>query len=245
MLLEAKTAIVYGGAGSIGSAVARAYAGEGAHVFLAGRTLRTLDAVADAIRAAGGRGDTAQVDALDPDAVRDHAEHVAQTTGRIDIAFNAVGNDDLQGIALAELSYRDFIRPVEKILASQFHIARAVSAHMVTRRSGVILTMGGGREAIPLLDGAHTAWSAVTGLCRQLASELGPHGVRMAWLLSPGSPDADGAAADGVDEFATATLLNRRPTLDDVAHVATFLASDWARTMTATEINLTAGAVVD
>jgi len=40
-------------------------------------------------------------------------------------------------------------------------------------------------------------------------------------------------------------MLNRRPTLDDVGNAAAFLASDWASTMTATEVNITAGAVID
>jgi 3-oxoacyl-[acyl-carrier protein] reductase len=65
MLLENKTAIVYGGSGSVGGAVARAFAREGATVFLAGRTLATLEEVAEEIRAAGGEAETAQVDALD------------------------------------------------------------------------------------------------------------------------------------------------------------------------------------
>jgi len=102
--------------------------------------------------------------------------------------------------------------------------------------------MGGGREAIPLLGGAHVAWAALAGITRQLAAELGPRGVRALWLLSPGSPDADAAdqEADTVH-----TLLGRRPTLAEVGDLAAFLASDRAATMTATEVNITGGAVVD
>jgi len=65
MLLENKNAVIYGGGGSIGGAVARAFAREGAKVFLAGRTLATIDAVAEEISASGGVAETAQVDALD------------------------------------------------------------------------------------------------------------------------------------------------------------------------------------
>ena len=64
MLLESKSAIVYGGGGSIGGAVARAFAAEGARVFLAGRTLGKLETVADAIRSAGGAAHVAELDAL-------------------------------------------------------------------------------------------------------------------------------------------------------------------------------------
>jgi len=110
----------------------------------------------------------------------------------------------------------------------------------VERGTGVILVMAGGREAIPNLGGSHVAWAALAGLCRQLAAELGPQGVRVAWLLSPGSPKPDEPDPD-----ATRLLLPRRPSYADVANAAVFAASDWAMTMTATEINLTGGAVVD
>src|SRR4051812_11977723 len=78
MLLEDKTAVIYGGAGSVGGAVARAFAREGATVFLAGRTEAKLEAVADAIRASGGEAQTAVVDALDEAAVDRHAGAVAE-----------------------------------------------------------------------------------------------------------------------------------------------------------------------
>ena len=74
MLLEGKVAIVYGGGGSIGGAAARAFGREGATVHLAGRTLATVDAVAEDIRAAGGTAETAEVDALDERSVDRHAE---------------------------------------------------------------------------------------------------------------------------------------------------------------------------
>jgi 3-oxoacyl-[acyl-carrier protein] reductase len=241
MLLEGKTAIVYGAAGSIGAAVSAAYAREGARLFLAGRTAEPLDLVADQIRANGGHADVAEIDATNRSLVQAHADTVAAATGAIDIAFNATSNDDLQGTALVDMNYDDVIRPVDKLIVTQFAIATAVARHMMARGAGVILAMGGGREAIPQLGGAHVAWTAIAGLCRQLACELGPHGVRVAWLLSPGSPQSD----TEVDDLAAATMLHRRPSLTDVANAATFLASNWATTMTATEVNLTGGAVVD
>ena len=240
MLLANKTAVVYGGGGAIGSVVAQAFAREGAHVFLAGRTMQALDAVANTIRTSGGAADVATVDALDRAAVEAHAAAVARTTGGIDIVFNATSNDDVQGATLADTSYDDVMRPIIKAVTAQYVIATTVAAHMKARRTGVILVMAGGREAIPALGGAHVAWSALAGLCRQLACELGPDGIRVAWLLSPGSP-----ADDNADPLAEATMLNRRPTLSDVANVAVFVSSNWADTMTATEINITGGAVVD
>jgi len=92
VLLEGKNAVIYGGGGAIGGAVARAFAREGATVFLAGRTLAKLDEVAEAIRSAGGVAETAHVDALDGKAVDEHADAVAATAGSVDISFNLVSH---------------------------------------------------------------------------------------------------------------------------------------------------------
>ena len=263
MLLDAKTAIVYGAGGAIGSAVARAYAREGADVHLVGRTRATLEEVAQHIRHDGGAAHVAQVDVLDPAAVAQHADVVA-ASGGIDICFNATSNDDVQGTPLLAMQFGEFLRPVTKAVTAHFNIAVAVGRHMTRRGRGVILVMAGGREAIPRLGGSHVAWAALAGLCRQLAAEFGPHGVRVSWLLSPGSPgydddqpqdgtgpgEADDATASGETRAAgapgTAGLLMRHlPSYDEVANIAAFAASDWARTITASEINFTGGAVVD
>lgn len=244
MLLQDKTAIVYGAAGPVGAAVAGAFAREGARVVLAGRTQQTLAKVAGQIRDAGGAAQTAVVDVTDTAAMRAHAAEVAAASGGIDIAFNATSNDDLQGIPLLDMDLSDFARPVSKAIAAHFTIATVTARHMLGR-GGVILAMGGGREAIPLLGGSHVAWSALAGLCRQLAAELGPHGIRVAWLLSPGSPDPGAATPGDGDPLVGGTLIGRRPSYQEVANAAVFAASDWAATMTAAEVNLTGGAVID
>jgi 3-oxoacyl-[acyl-carrier protein] reductase len=240
MLLENRTAIVHGGSGSVGSAVARAFARQGAEVHLTGRTRATLEEVATGIRGAGGVAHVDVLDVLDRDAVERHAAAVTDHSGGIDICFNATFNDDIQGTPLVAMPVDDVMQPVTKAITSSFTVATAAARHMVQRGTGVILVMGGGREAIPNLGGSHVAWAALAGLCRQLAAELGPHGVRVAWLLSPGSPKAGEP-----DPEADRLLLPRRPSYDQVGNAAVFAASDWAATMTATEINLTAGAVID
>jgi len=250
MRLDNKTAIVYGAAGAIGSAVARAYAREGADVNLAGRTIATLEPVAQHIRDHGGTAHVTQLDVLDLAAVERHAAAVADV-GKIDICFNATSNDDVQGTPLLDTAFEDVMRPVTKAVTAHFNIATAVGPHMTRRGRGVILVMAGGREAIPRLGGSHVAWAALAGLCRQLAAELGPYGVRVTWLLSPGSP-GHVEREQGRDENNAAAapetkglLVRHQPTYSEVASVAVFAASDWARTITASEINLTGGAVVD
>ena len=195
----------------------------------------------------------AELDVLDRAAVARHADGVA-ASGGIDICFNATSNDDVQGTPLLEMPFEEFLRPVTKAVTAHFNVAVAVGGHMTRRGRGVILVMAGGREAIPRLGGSHVAWAALAGLCRQLAAEFGPHGVRVSWLLSPGSPgydDHDGrsdGAATGAAPGAPGTvglLAGHLPSYGEVANVAVFAASDWARTITASEINFTGGAVVD
>jgi 3-oxoacyl-[acyl-carrier protein] reductase len=238
VLLENRTAIVHGGSGNVGSAVARAFAREGAEVHLTGRTRATLEETANVIRDQGRVAHVATLDATDRDAVEQHAATVAEQGGGIDICFNATNNDDIQGTPLLDMRIDDVMQPVAKAVTSTLTVATAAAPHMQGR--GVILVMGGGREAIPDLGGSHVAWAALAGLCRQLAAELGPRGVRVAWLLSPGSPEPGEP-----DPEADGLLLARRPSYAEVANAAVFAASDWASTMTATEVNLTGGAVID
>ncbi len=137
MLLEEKTAVIYGGGGSIGGAVARAFAREGAGVFLAGRTLERLEAVANEIRSAGGVAETAQVDALDERAVDEHADVVVARAGRIDVSFNLISHGDVQGTPLVEMALEDFERPVVTALRAMFLTSRAAARHMIRQGSGV------------------------------------------------------------------------------------------------------------
>ncbi|MFF4046294.1 SDR family NAD(P)-dependent oxidoreductase [Streptomyces chartreusis] len=249
MLLKDKVAVVYGAGGSIGGAAARAFAREGARVFLAGRTAVPLDKVAEEIRAAGGDAETAVVDAGDEAAVDAFVDGVAARAGRIDVSFNAIGYGDVQK-PLMEISEADFLQPIVTAMRSQFLTTRAAARHMTGRRAGVILAFGGGgTQTLPGLGGFKIALDALEGLRRQWAIELGPHGIRVVTLKSGGVPESlptefPGAEAI-VDSLVDATQLGRTATLADVGDVAAFVASDRARTLTATDVNISCGAIVD
>lgn len=120
VLLDGKNAVIYGGAGAIGSAVASIFAREGARVFLAGRTQSTLDAVAEDIRAAGGEAHSTALDALDERAVDAFAAQVAAAAGGIDISFNLISHGDVQGTPMAEMELEDFMRPIDTSVRSTF-----------------------------------------------------------------------------------------------------------------------------
>jgi 3-oxoacyl-[acyl-carrier protein] reductase len=254
VLLERKNAVIYGAGGSIGGAVARAFAREGARVFLAGRTRASLDDVAEAIRSAGGTAETAQVDALDEQAVDRHADAVAADAGGIDISFNVIAHPYTHGTPLAEMSVDDFMAPVETAARTTFLTARAAARHMIPRRSGVILAFGGpGDRSGPMRDyylgGTQVAFDAIETMRRQLSVELGPHGIRVVTLASGGIPESLPEGFDGraeiVEMIEGQTLLGRAATLEDVGNAAVFAASDWARSVTAAIVNVSCGALVD
>lgn len=256
VLLEKRIAVIYGAGGAIGGAVARAFAAEGATLFLAGRTLAKVDAIAKEIAGAGGAVEAVQVDALDERAVEAHAESVAAKAGGIDILFNAVGMEDVQGTALLDMPLDDFMQPVMKAMRTQFLTARAVGRRMVEKGSGVILTVTAGPpEAIAYIGGFGPACGGIEGLWRGLAAELGPRGIRVICVRSAGSPDTPDvqqtfkvhAKATGVGfeqflaETGSGTLLKRLPRAAEVANVAAFLASDRASAMTGTFVSVTCG----
>jgi 3-oxoacyl-[acyl-carrier protein] reductase len=254
VLLENRNAIIYGGGGSIGGAAARAFGREGATVHLAGRTLATLEQVAEEIRAAGGVAETAELDALDGQAVDRHADAVAAKAGAIDISFNVITHPHTHGIPLAEMDVDDFMAPVQTAARTTFLTARAAARHMIPRRSGVILAFGGpGDRSGPLRDyylgGTQVAFDAIETIRRQLAVELGPHGIRVITLASGGVPESLPEGFEGRQAIAEMiegqTLLGRAATLEDVGNAAAFAASDWARSMTAAIVNVSCGALVD
>jgi NAD(P)-dependent dehydrogenase (short-subunit alcohol dehydrogenase family) len=260
VLLEGRNAVVYGGGGVIGGAVARAFAREGARVFLAGRSLATLEVVASEVSAAGGRANVAVVDTLDAEAVDRHADAVAAEAGGIDVSFLAISHGDVHGMPLLDMPYEDFARPVEVSMRSLFLTTRAVARHMVDRGSGVIMTITAttAQMAIPNVGGTGVSFDSIESQCRQWASELGRRGVRVVWLQTTGIPEA----MHGLDELfpdygtpsrmtgreiiawlTSRTMLGRMATLEDVGNAAAFLASDRAAGMTAIGANLSGGTV--
>jgi 3-oxoacyl-[acyl-carrier protein] reductase len=251
VLLKGKNAVIYGAGGAIGGAVARAFAREGATVHLAGRTLTSLERVAEHIRSTGGAAETAQVDALDEAAVDTHADAVATRAGGIDISFNLISYGDVQGIPLVEMPLDDFERPIATAVRTMFLTSRAAARHMIRQRSGVILIFGGTGDPMPdyYIGGFQVALQAVDFLGRQLACELGPHGIRVVTLQTGGVPETIPEGFEGgqaiIDGIVGQTMLKRAATLDDVGNVAAFAASDQARTITASAINISCGAIVD
>jgi len=263
MLLKDRIAVVHGAGGDIGGAVARAFAREGAKLYLSGRTLGPVQAVAADISARGGVAEAAQLDALDEQAVEKYVRAVADKAGRLDISFNAISVAKAlpTKAPLLELSAEHFALPITAYTRSNFLTARSAARRMVARRSGIILTITGtpSRMAFPNVGGTAPAYAAVVALSRNLSAELAPQGVRVVCLMPNAIPEtatiregfARYARETGVTpaEFRarieSMTHLRRLTTLTELANAAAFLASDHASAMTGTVVNLSGGAIVE
>jgi NAD(P)-dependent dehydrogenase (short-subunit alcohol dehydrogenase family) len=261
MLLKNKVAVIYGAGGAIGGAVAKAFAREGANVFLAGRTLAKLEAVAAEITNLGGMAAADQVDALNHQEVDAYLDGIIGKAGNVDISFNAIDFGETQGGPLTEMPSHRFTQPILNAMTTHFITGTAAARRMAKNRSGVILaiTANVAREAFPNVGGFGVACAAIEGFCRQLAADVGPQGIRVVCLRSAGSPDSPGVKAAmslhaqnaGVPhtEFETKmaerTLLKRLPLLAEVANAAVLMASDQASSMTAAIANVTCGQIVD
>ncbi|MFL5734644.1 MAG: SDR family NAD(P)-dependent oxidoreductase [Chloroflexia bacterium] len=197
MILQNKNAIIYGGGGGIGGGVARTFAREGARVFLVGRTLDKLQAVAADIEAAGGLADVAVVDVLDEQAINEHARAVAAKAGSVDVSMNLITHGDdhaggyVQGVPLVDIPVEDFFRPITKAVKANYITAQAAARLMTNQKSGVILTLtnAGSQGGMPLMGSTGVAASAIELFALYLASEVGEYGVRVCGLRIAAVPE--------------------------------------------------------
>jgi 3-oxoacyl-[acyl-carrier protein] reductase len=256
-LLDDKIAVVYG-AGSIGGAVAQAFAREGAQVFLGSRSA-PAPALVERIVQDGGIIETAEVDALDKQAVDSFVDAVVKKTGRLDVSFNAINvRGGEQGVPLKDLNYEDFALPITAYTKTQFLTATAAAPQMIEQGGGVIMmvTAFPSRTAVPYTAGFAPAWAAIEAFARTLAAEHGRDGIRTVCLSSTGSPDAaesiqktySSKPGNRLDDAFHARLqqqllLPKLTSLEDVGNMAAFMASDKAGATTGAIANLTCGLV--
>lgn len=257
-MLQDRIAIIYGAAGNVGRTISRTFARAGATVVLVGRTAETLAAVAEQIRADGGRAETAVVDATDRQAVEDHLDAVIGEHGRIDISVNATSlHGEKQGTPLRRMSVDDFTLPTRTALVSNFTTATAAANRMTA--GGVIITMSTSAAALSGRDrrfhktgGFGVACAATEEFTRSLAGEVGPEGVRVVCLRPDALPETWGGVeldieitqSEAYTYMTAGTALDRLPRLQQVADTAAFVASDGGGAITGAVINLSCGSVM-
>ncbi len=148
------------------------------------------------------------------------------------------------------MSVAEFLQPIATAMRTQFLTGKAVARHMIEHGGGVILQFGGGGpQTVAGIGGFKIALDAMEGLRRQWAIELGKHNIRVVTLKTGGIPESiagDDPSREAIEQGTIeATQLGRAATLADVGTVAAFVASDLARTLTATDVNISCGAIVD
>lgn len=260
--LENKVAVIYGD-GTVGGTMAKAFAREGARVFLTGRTIKKLKAIADEVLPGGGTIETAQLDALDELAVEKHMSEVIEKAGKVDISFNAIGipQKGTQGIPLTELSVESFFLPLATYTKSHFITTRAAARRMVKQGQGVIFVHvpNASRVSPPFVGGMVPAWASLEALCRSLSVECAQSGVQAVCLLTTGIPETPlidevweiHGKAHGIsfEQFHAvmegSTHRKRLTTLEELTNAAVFVASGEGSAIAGTTFNLTAGMIVD
>lgn len=253
MLLQNKNAVIYGAGGSLGGAIAKAFANAGAGLFLSGHKIKSVQRLADEINNAGGKAEAAEVDALNEKAVNDYLNKVAKRAGSIDISFSLIDLQDLQGVPLVEMSLEDFTRPIKRAIDSQFITNTAAGRIMIQQRSGIILSLTAtpGGIGYPETGGFGPACRIMECMATNLASELGKFGIRVVSIRSAGSPDSQvfkdaiehggERAVEFIKKIEDDTMLKKMPPMVDIANTAVFLASDLAAGITGVAIDVTCG----
>jgi 3-oxoacyl-[acyl-carrier protein] reductase len=263
-LLEGKHAVVFGAGGSIGSAVAKEFATEGAEVFLSGRSKSTVEAVANKIAAKGGRAHAAAIDTLDDAAVGQYIDGIVKQTGKIDIVLDAAGPLAQQygnGKLAVDLPIDQFMVPLDTMVRSRFVTARAAARHMVNQRSGVIIFVTGSpaRPHVPGATAIGAAFGAIENLTQNLAFEVSPFGVRVVCVRTTANIDSRSiqdtmqfmagrlniTTDQAIAQIAQLNFLKVPATVQDTANAAVLIASDRGRMLTGTVLNATAGAALD
>ncbi|MGW0517350.1 SDR family NAD(P)-dependent oxidoreductase [Crossiella sp. NPDC003009] len=240
--LTSRTALVTGGSRGIGAAIARALAERGADVAITYNTNAEAAAkVVDEIKDRGGRGLAVQADSADPVAVTSAVAATVETFGGLDILVNNAAAFEFA--PLAELSAEAVNRTLAVNVRGPLLAAQAAAPHL--GEGGRIITIGSNvadRAVFPGFALYSMSKSAMTGLTKALARELGPRGITVN-LVSPGPTQTDAAPTDPgfVEAINAFTALGRFATPAEIAAVVAFLATPAAQYVTGSTVNADGG----
>ena len=245
--LKDKVAVVFAASGEIAGAVARSFAEHGARVYVSGRKLDTVKALATEIKANGGWAEAAKVDALNETEIDNYLQKIVKDNGKLDIVFNGIGHyyqDAGSGSPSTTVTLAQFLSPLEKFCGSQFLTSRAGAKYMIqtaTKGTILLLTSALSRMKTPNMAGFAAASAAIEGLTRVLAAEFGGQGIKVTCICPAAILESHkisemigdfsklmGISSEQMTEqvYKRFDILKTGPTLKHVGEVAAFLASD-------------------
>lgn len=197
---------MFGAGGSIGAAVAREFAAEGAAVFLAGRTKSNVDEVTKQITAAGGKAHAAVIDVLNEGEVSEYIEAIVKQTGKIDLLLDATGAAPASMATERmpwELPIDELMVPLTTMVKSRFITARAAARYVIKQHSCVIIFVTGSpaRGHVPGATAIGPAFGAIENLTENLAFEVSPFGIRVVCVRT--LADSDSRSIQGTMDFLT------------------------------------------
>ncbi|MGW9136566.1 SDR family NAD(P)-dependent oxidoreductase [Streptomyces sp. NPDC055681] len=245
--LHHKTALVTGATSNIGRAIAEAFAAEGAHVAVSGRSHERGQEVVDGIRATGGRADFVAAD-LDGSAAASRAladEATRVLGGRVDILVNNAGI--YPGSTTPATDEKTFDQVYAVNVKAPFFLTAALAPAMAEAGGGAIVNLGSwiARLGIPVGALYSSSKGAVETLTRAWAAEFGPSGVRVN-AISPGvvrTPAPDEAEARPGDIMMKGTPAGGVGSPESIAQAAVYLAGDEAAFVHGTVLDVDGGRV--
>jgi NAD(P)-dependent dehydrogenase (short-subunit alcohol dehydrogenase family) len=239
MRLRGKVAIVAGAGGGMGRAVPALFAREGAKVLLVARRREPLEELAGEIRARGGEARVATADLTTRAGAETMAAAALEAFGRIDVLYNNLGDAAASGIPPHETSDEDWEYLVRINLDCAFLVSRAVLPTMLRQGGGSIIHASAAQHVRLRANAGYSAAKAgLIELCRRLAREYRPHGIRVN-CICPGSIGGSRGAADFDPPPAT---LVRPAHPADVAYAALYFASDESAWVTGQVLEIDGGA---
>lgn len=259
--LKNKVAVIFAASGAIAGAVAKSIAQHGAKVYVSGRDLAKVRRLAEDIKQNGGWAEAEQVDAMNESEIDNYLKKIIAEEGKLDIVFNGIGlrpSEFSYGTPSTEISLEHFLEPIRVHCGSQFLTSRVAAKYMMeTKSGGTILTLTASLSRLksPNMSGITAACTAIEGLTRVLAAELGKYGIKVICLNSAGLFEtrtieetyAGNAKTLGIttEEFATKAnqqyLLKTGPTLKQVGEVAAFLVSEHGVTFNSHVVDVDCG----
>ncbi|MHA0856547.1 3-ketoacyl-ACP reductase [Paenibacillus sp. CMAA1364] len=198
-IIAGKNAIITGAGRGIGRATAIAFAQEGIHVGLIGKTLANLELVAEEIRQYGVNVSLATADVSDNESVMAAVKHVRNELGPIDILINNAGVGQFG--KFLDLSVEEFKNIIDVNLMGLYYVTRAVLPEMIERQSGEIINISStaGQKGAPLTSAYSASKFGVLGLTESLMLEVRKHNIRVT-ALTPSTVATDLAIKENLTD---------------------------------------------